>query len=173
MNSLKLILLALLLVVGNLSIAIASDPVENTSEMTAYFPEYGQIHATQMVLLNTTIGTNLSSFSFILTWLNATSNLEATLTSPSGIKIDSTAQLPVIYGTNKSLIFYILPSPEAGKWTATITAKNVQDVGEFYWALFNTTSEEKYTEQVPINEEMDLGDLENTSEECESCKEQS
>jgi hypothetical protein len=140
MRTLGLMLLAIVLMVSNLSISFAADPVENGSEMPAYIPENGQINATQAVLLNTTIGTNLSSFSFILSWFNATSSLEATLTSPSGAKIDSTAQPPVIYGTNKSLIFYILPSPEAGKWTAAITAKNVPDAGESYWALFNTTS---------------------------------
>jgi hypothetical protein len=173
MRYIRLMLFALVLVVSNLSISIASDLVKDGSEMPAYIPEYGQIHATESVLLNTTIGTNLSSFSFILTWINATSNLEAILTSPGGAKIDSTAQMPIIYGTNKSLIFYILPNPEAGKWTATITAKNVPDVGEFYWALFNTTSVDEHSEQVLINEEMDLSGLENTIGECENCMEQS
>lgn len=173
MNSLRMMLLAIVLVVSNLSISFAADPVENGSEMPAYIPEIAQIDATQTVLLNTTIGTNLSSFSFILTWFNATSILEATLTSPSGAKIDSTAQLPVIYGTNKSLIYYILPSPEAGKWTASITAKNVPDVGESYLAIFNTTSVDKFTEQGRIDEEMNLSDLENISEECVNCTEQS
>jgi hypothetical protein len=164
---------AFVIVVSSLSISIASDSVEYGSEMPAYIPEYGQIHANESVQLNTTIGTNSSSFSFILTWINATSNLEAVLTSPGGAKIDSTAQMPIIYGTNKSLIFYILPNPEAGKWTATITAKNVPDLGEFYWALFNTTPIEEYSEQVIINEKIDLSDLENTSGECENCMEQS
>jgi hypothetical protein len=158
-------LFALVLVVSNLPISIASDPVKDRPDMPAYFPEYGQIHATESVLLNTTIGTNLSSFSFVLTWINATSNLEAILTSPGGVQIDSTAQMPIIYGTNKSLVFYILQNPEAGKWTATITAKNVPDVGEFYWALFNTTPVDEYSEQILINEEMGLSDLKNTSGE--------
>jgi hypothetical protein len=166
-------LLAIVLMVSNLPISFAADPVENGSEMPAYIPENGQINATQAVLLNTTIGTNLSSFSFILSWFNATSSLEATLTSPSGAKIDSTAQPPVIYGTNKSLIFYILPSPEAGKWTAAITAKNVPDGGESYWALFNTASVDESTEEGRINEERNLSDLEDISGKCENCTEQS
>ena len=166
-------LLAIVLMVSNLSISFAANPVENGSEMPAYIPEYEQIHASQTVLLNTTIDTNLSSFSFILTWFNATSSLEATLTSPGGAKIDSTAQLPVIYGTNKSLIFYILPSPEAGKWTAAITAKKVPDVGESYFALFNTTYADESTELDLIDEDMNRSDLENIGGECENCTEQS
>lgn len=173
MRSLRVMLFAITLMIGNLSIAFAVDPVEVGLELPVYVPELEQIHAMQPVSLNTTIGTNLSSFLFVLTWLNATSNLEATLTSPSGAKIDSTAQPPVIYGTNKSLIFYILPSPEAGKWTASITAKNVPDAGESYLAIFDTTSMDEFTEQGSIDEEMDLGDLENISEECENCTEQS
>jgi hypothetical protein len=173
MRSLRLMLLAIVLMVSNLSISFAADPVENGSEMPAYIPESGQIHATQTVLLNTTISTNLSSFSFILNWFNATSSLEATLTSPSGAKIDSTAQPPVIYGMNTSLIFYILPSPEAGKWTAAITAKNVPDAGESYWTLFDTTSVNESTEQGRINEDMNLSNLEDISGKCENCTEQS
>lgn len=173
MRSLRLMLLAIILMISNLSIAFAVDPVETGSEITAFIPELEQINATQPVLLNTTIDTNLSSFSFILTWLNATSSLEATLTSPSGTKIDSTAQLPIIYGTNKTMIYYILPSPEAGKWTVEITAKNAPDVGESFLALFNADSMDESTEQGPIDEEMDLSDQENISEECENCTEPS
>ncbi|MDQ1262757.1 MAG: hypothetical protein QG575_1938 [Euryarchaeota archaeon] len=173
MSSQIFLLLAIVLMISNLSISLAMDPVENESEMPAYIPENGQIEAMQTVLLNTTIGTNLSSFSFILTWTNATSGLEATLTSPSGTKIDSTAELPVIYGTNESLIFYILPNPEAGKWTAAITARNVPDVGETYLVLFNTTYVDKFTQQGSIDEEMNLNDLEDISGECENCSEES
>jgi hypothetical protein len=173
MRSLRLMLLAIILMISNLSIAFAADPVGTEPEMPIFVPEYDQIYAEQTVLMNTTIGTNLSSFSFILTWFNATSSLEATLTSPSGTKIDSTAQLPVIYGTNKSMIYYILPSPEAGKWAVEITAKNVPDAGESYLALFNADSMDGSTEQGLIDEEMNLSDLENISEVCENCTEQS
>lgn len=131
-------LIAAVLLGSILSISFAADLAEIGSEIPAYIPENGQIYAMQTVLLNTTTGNSLSSFSFILVWFNDTSGLEATLTSPSGTKIDSTAQLPLIYGMNNSLIFYIVPSPESGEWTATITAKNVPDVGESYWALFDT-----------------------------------
>ena len=129
------LMLAMVLVVSSLSISFAADDVENLSEIPTYIPESGQIHATQTILLNETIDANISSFLFVLTWLNATSNLEATLITPSGVKIDSTTQPPVIYGVNKSLIFYILPNAEAGKWTAMITARDVPDIGESYWAF--------------------------------------
>lgn len=133
-----MLLLAAVLLASNLSISLAADPEESSSEIPAYIPESGKIFPAQTVLLNTTIGANLSSFSFILAWFNDTSSLQATLTSPSGTKIDSTAKAPVIYDQNNSLIFYILPSPEAGEWTATITAKNAPDAGEYYWALYST-----------------------------------
>lgn len=173
MRYIRMMQLVIILMISNLSIAFAVDSGEIGSEMPTFIPEYKQINATQPVSLNTTIGTNLSSFLFILTWLNATSSLEATLTSPSGTKIDSTAQLPIIYGTNNTMIYYILPSPEAGKWAAVITAKNVPDAGESFLALFNTDSMDESTEQGLIDEEMDLSDLENISEECENCTEQS
>jgi hypothetical protein len=170
---LRLMLLAAILVVSSLSISLAADKVENLSEIPTYIPENGQIHATQTILLNTTIGTNSSSLLFVLNWLNATSNLEATLISPSGVKIDSTTQSPVIYGENTSLIFYILPNPEVGKWTAMITAKDVLDMGESYWALFSTTPEDNSTKQVLVDEKMNLSDLDNISEACENCIEES
>jgi hypothetical protein len=140
MRSLRL-MLAMVLVISSLPISFAANNTGNLSEIATYLPEGGQIHAAQTILSNATIDTKISSLMFVLTWLNATSNLEATLIAPSGVKIDSTAQSPVIYGVNKSLIFYILPNAEVGKWTAMITAKDVPDMGESYWALFSTTPE--------------------------------
>ncbi len=137
------LILAMVLAVSSLSISFAADNAGNLSEITTDIPESGLIHPTQAILLNETIDANASSFLFVLTWLNATSNLEATLTTPGGVKIDSTAQPPVIYGVNKSLIFYILPNAEAGEWTATITARDVPDMGESYWALFSTIPEKE------------------------------
>jgi hypothetical protein len=131
----------MLLAVSSLPISHAADNTGSLSEIPEYIPESGQIHATQTILLNATNYANISSFLFVLTWLNATSNLEATLITPSGVKIDSTAQPPVIYGVNKSLIFYILPNAEVGKWTARITAKDAPDMGESYWSLFGTIPE--------------------------------
>jgi hypothetical protein len=135
------LMLAMVLVISSLPISFSADNTGNLSEISTSLPESGQIHAAQTILSNVTIDTKISSLMFVLTWLNATSNLEATLIAPSGVKIDSTAQLPVIYGVNKSLIFYILPNAEVGQWTAMITAKDVPDMGESYWALFSTTPE--------------------------------
>jgi len=47
-----------------------------------------------------------------------------------------------------------------------VTAKDVPDMGEAYWALFST---------IPVNEysNQDLNDLENTGEECQNCAEKS
>jgi hypothetical protein len=137
MRYLRLIL-AMVLAISSLPISFAADDAGNMSDITTDIPDSGMIHATQTILVNETIDANTSSFLFVLTWLNATSNLEATLITPNGVKIDSTAQPPVIYGVNKSLIFYILPNAEAGEWTAMITARDVPDIGESYWALFST-----------------------------------
>ena len=134
-------MLAVILVVSSLPISFAADNAGNMSEIPTDIPESGLIHATQTILLNKTIDANTSSFLFVLTWLNVTSNLEATLIAPSGVKIDSTTQTPVIYGVNKSLIFYILPNAEVGKWTAMISARDVPNMGESYWALFSTIPE--------------------------------
>lgn len=163
-------MLAMVLVISSLSISFAADNAGNLSEISTNIPESGQIYAMQTKLLNATNDANISSFLFVLTWLNATSNLEATLIAPSGVRIDSTTKSPVIYGVNKSLIFYILPNAEVGKWTAMITAKDVPDMGESYWAIFSTIPENGYTNQDTIQ---DLNDLENTGEECQNCAEES
>jgi hypothetical protein len=155
------LMLAMVLVISSLPISLAANNSGNLSEISTYIPESGQIHAAQTILSNATIDTKISSLLFVLTWLNATSNLEATLIAPSGVKIDSTAQSPIIYGINKSLIFYILPNAEVGKWTAVITAKDVPDMGESYWAIFSTTPENEYTNQ---DTNQDLNDLENTDD---------
>jgi len=163
-------MLAIVLVISSLPISLAVNNTGNMSEISTYIPDSGQIHAAQIILSNATIDTKISSLLFVLTWLNATSNLEATLIAPSGAKIDSTAQSPVIYGVNKTLIFYILPNAEVGKWTAMITAKDIPDMGESYWALFSTTPENGYNNQ---DTNQDLNDLENTGEECQNCAEKS
>jgi hypothetical protein len=149
------LILAMLLAISSLSISHAVDNADNLSEISIFAPESGQINAAQTISSNSTIDTNASPLLFVLTWLNSTSTLEATLITPSGIKMDSTAQPPVIYGVNTSLIFYILPNAEAGKWTAVITAKDVPKEGESYWTLFSTVPENEYANQDPT----DLGDL--------------
>jgi hypothetical protein len=136
----------MVLAISSISISLAADNAGNLMDMSTNIPESGQIYATQTKLLNATNDANISSFLFVLTWLNATSKLEATLIAPSGIKIDSATQPPVTYEVNKSLIFYILPNAEVGKWTAIITAKDVPDRGESYWALFSRIPENEYLE---------------------------
>lgn len=128
--------LALVLIFSSFPIIFAAEDAESISDMQTYIPESGQINATETRLLNATTDANISSYIFALTWMNATSKLDAVLISPSGIRIDSNVQPPIIYGVNKSLIFYILPDTEKGKWTAMITARNVPDLGESYLALF-------------------------------------
>ena len=137
----------MLLTISSLSISFAADNAGTQSEISTGIPDSGQINATQTILSNATIETNASSLLFVLAWLNATSKLEATLITPAGANIDSTIQPPAIYGMNTSLIFYILPNAEMGKWTAVIKAKDVPDLGESYWALFGTISEDEYPNQ--------------------------
>jgi hypothetical protein len=141
------LIFVVLLAISSLPTAFAADNAGTQSEIFTGIPESGQINATQIILSNATIDTNVSSLLFVLTWLNTTSNLEATLINPAGEKIDSTIQPPVIYGANTSLIFYILPNAEMGKWTAVIKAKDVPDMGESYWTLFSTISGGEYSNQ--------------------------
>ncbi len=128
--------LALALIFSSFPIIFAAEDAESISDMPTHIPESGQINATETRLLNATNDANITSYLFALTWLNATSKLDAVLVSPSGIRIDSNVQPPIIYGVNGSLIFYIIPDAEKGKWTAMITARDVPDLGESYWALF-------------------------------------
>ena len=128
--------MAVILIASSFPIISAENGAESVSDIPTYIPESGQINATETVLLNATTDANISSYLFVLSWLNATSRLDASLISPSGIKINSTVQPPIVYGMNESLIFYILPDAEKGKWAAMITAKDVPDLGESYWALF-------------------------------------
>lgn len=141
------LIFAVLLTFSSLPNSFAADNIATQSELSIGIPESGQINARQIILINATIDTKVSSLLFVLTWLNATSDLEATLITPAGAKIDSTIQPPAIYGVNSSLIFYILPNAEVGKWTAVIKAKDVPDMGESYWALFGMISEDEYPNQ--------------------------
>jgi hypothetical protein len=156
------LMLAIVLVISSLPLSFAANNTGNLSEISTYIPESGQIHAAQTILSNATIDAKISSLLFVLTWLNVTSNLEATLIAPSGVKIDSTTQSPVVYGVNKTLIFYILPNAEVGKWTAMITARDVPDMGESYWAIFSTTPENEYTKQDTNQDQNDLENMEET-----------
>ena len=92
----------------------------------------GVLNATGSSLVKSNIGSHLSSVSFLLNWTNATSSLDMILSSPSGLKIDSSAQPPVIYGENESMEYYIVPNPEPGTWTVQIRPKSVPDKGEEY-----------------------------------------
>jgi hypothetical protein len=95
-------------------------------------PMCGQISAFETVLLNPTVDSNLESASFVLVWSSPKSVLKMDLTSPSGIKYDSSVQPPVIYGSDGAVTYYIVPNPEEGDWTVAITAEDVPECGESY-----------------------------------------
>jgi len=137
----------------------ASEPVAE--------PVTGQIQAAETISFNTTVGVNTSELSFVLVWQNTTSSLDAVLYSPSGKEINSSAQPPVIYNKNMTLVYYIIYSPEPGEWVAKVKANAVSDVGESYWVMFETAAagEEVVTEEIPA------GELEEELEECEECNE--
>jgi hypothetical protein len=128
--------LAFIIIASIFPIIFAAEDAESSLDMPSYIPESGQINVNETRLLYATIDINTSSYLFALTWLNTTSKFDVVLISPSGIMINSTVQPPVAYGVNDSLIYYILPDAENGKWTAMITAVDVPDSGESYWALF-------------------------------------
>jgi hypothetical protein len=81
------------------------------------------------------VGPGDSQLTFILSWQNATSNLDMTLSAPDGQKIDSPIQPPDIYKKNDTTVQYTIPNPEPGNWTAKVIARTTPEPGEGYCVL--------------------------------------
>ena len=133
----ELILITLAMTFSCLPITSMAEIAGNNSELIAESTQCGPINNSEMILLKSTIPSNVSSCSFILSWSNATNNLDMALTSPAGVKIDSSAQLPIIYEKNSSLVYYIVPDPEPGIWSVAVAGNNVAQKGEEYCAYLS------------------------------------
>lgn len=118
-------------------IALAVTSMAETAQdnESGAIPICRNINASQTIQHNFAVPSNISSASFILFWTNATSRLNMSLISPSGKKMDSSAKPPVVYGINKSTMYFIIPNPAPGNWSAEITAVVVPKRGEGYCAM--------------------------------------
>jgi hypothetical protein len=113
-------------------IASSIDAEEDTPQIGDVIPINGQINASESQSQISMIEGNASFVAFYLNWQNMDSDLEMTLKSPSGVEIDQSAQMPIIYKKEKINAYYIIPNPELGNWTAIIEAKKVPPEGEKY-----------------------------------------
>jgi hypothetical protein len=108
------------------------DTVEIAPQIGTVIPVNGLINASESQSQISMIDANISSLTFSLNWENMDSDLEMSLESPSGEQINQSAQTPIIYKKEKIDIYYIIPNPEPGNWTAIIEAKKVPSEGEKY-----------------------------------------
>lgn len=104
-------------------------------------PMCGEIDASERVLRDLTVDPNLPSASFILVRSSVESVLEMELISPSGIEFDSSVKPPVVFGSEGTVTYYIVPNPEPGKWTVAITAIHVPECGEGYCIILDTSGD--------------------------------
>jgi len=93
------------------------------------------IGSSENASVSSEVGPGNSQVTFILSWLNATSNLDMIISAPDGRKIDSTVHDPDMYRKNNTMIQYTIPDPEPGNWTAKVTARATQNLGESYCVL--------------------------------------
>jgi hypothetical protein len=113
-------------------IASSIDTAEDAPQIGTVIPVSGQINASESQSQISMIEANVSSVVFSLNWQNADSDLEMSLTSPSGEQINQSAQMPIVYKKEKIHTYYIVPIPTQGNWTAIIEAKKVPSEGENY-----------------------------------------
>lgn len=134
MKRIKLILVALITIIGSFSYAFGGETADDLDQGLTV-PACGHINESEMHLLNSAVGPNVTSASFILSWDETADDLEMVLVAPSGTRIDPDVEEPIIYQEDAGLIYYIIPYPEPGDWTAEITARTVREMGEDYCAF--------------------------------------
>jgi hypothetical protein len=122
----------LLVIFGLLCMASIAQPIETESNQMMAVPICGHINASEVLSVKSAIESGSSSASFVLSWTNVTTDLQMVLETPRGQEINQSVKPPAIYGKNESLIYYIIPDPEAGNWTAEIFADNMPASGEDY-----------------------------------------
>jgi len=128
----RLEMLFLGLLFSLICIASSIDTAEDAPQIGTVIPVSGQINASESQSQISMIEADVSSAVFSLNWQNADSDLEMSLTSPSGEQINQSAQMPIIYKKEKMHAYYIVPIPMQGNWMAIIEAKKVPSEGENY-----------------------------------------
>lgn len=104
-------------------------------------PMCGLINASQQVQWNTTIEPNQASASFIMGRSNIECTLDMFLTSPSGKRIDPSAEPPVVFASNGSVTYYIVPNPEPGVWGIIIKANDTNKCSQGYCIALDKTEQ--------------------------------
>jgi len=116
----RMIPFILMLICGVLIHTGLAEDAINDSSLDGPEPQCGQVNASETLSLNSTISSGLRSASFILVWTDMNSSLEMALTTPGGLRLDSSAE--DVYGRDKGIVYFVVPDPEPGNWTAVITA---------------------------------------------------
>jgi hypothetical protein len=168
MKRIELMLIALITIIGSFSYAFGEE-IADALDQGPTIPACGHINESETHLLNSTIGSNITSASFILSWSETADDLEMVLFAPSGMRIGPDAGEPVIYQRNASLIYYIVPNPEPGDWTAEITAGSVPEAGGDYCAFTVLDENEAAVEKAMSERPSDSGDEVQEIEGCAEC----
>jgi len=161
MIPLKSLIISMIFMGAICSSSMAQDS-EDDAIMESAVPICGNLSALQVATANTSVDTDLASLSFILMRGNLTSVLDMQVFDPSGAAINSSAQLPVIYGEDQTLSFFIIPEPKMGIWTAEITGISVPGEGESYCLVIDLEALEELAPEENLSEE-------EMAEVCEEC----
>lgn len=158
----------IVVIFSSLYLAYAEETAEDGVDGGLTVPICGHINASETQSLIFSVDHSVGSASFILSWDNSSNDMKMVLHSPSGKEINSSVEQPINYQKNDSMIFYIIPGPENGNWTAEIAAAKVPGAGENYCAFF--VLEE--AGESAFNGTSDLGGEAAGTEECENCSSQ-
>ncbi len=164
----ELISVALIALVGSICLAWGAETPEDGLDEDLVVPFCGYINASESFEMNVSVGSNVTSASFLVDWMNLSSNLEMTLVSPSGRSIASSVGEPITFNESNASIYYIVPDPEPGEWVAIITAKEVPAVGEEY-CTYSYLEEEESMVAGASNSSSNSSEEVLSSEECVEC----
>lgn len=156
-------IIALIALIGSICPA-HGDSEENAFGEGLVIPISRYINESETHLMNVSVSSNVTMASFLLDWMDVTSVLEMVLISPSGTRIDSSAEEPITYNMTSDAIYYVVPDPEPGVWTAEITALDVPETGEEYYS-YSILDEDESLLGAVINTSLE----EISAEMCESC----
>ena len=122
----------MVLVFGTLCMASMGQTLDGLVELV---PKCDVIKSAENVSVSSNVSPGNAQLAYILAWENSSSVLDMVLTAPSGKKIDSSAQPPIVYRKNETTITYLISDPETGNWNAEITAKRAPELGEDFCAF--------------------------------------
>ncbi len=175
MKRTEMYFVTLLIMLASLGLAAGVEAEANASIEEITVPVSGHIDASETQLLNFSIGSNLTSASFILVWSNADYDMDMTLIAPGGERVDPAADEMVAYNKNATMLYYIVPMPKLGEWTAEVAAVDAPETGMDYYAFMVPDEEEAIVSEGLDNLSMDNLSMDNLSamdpdaEECEDC----